>query len=98
MSTAKPSAFKVGLIQMRSGVDPQANLTAAARMIGEAQRAGAEYVLTPEMTNIMEVKRERLFATLVEEEHDASLAAFRELARKLVDLPPCRLARHQGIA
>ena len=83
MSTAKPSAFKVGLIQMRSGVDPQANLTAAARMIGEAQRAGAEYVLTPEMTNIMEVKRERLFATLVEEEHDASLAAFRELARKL---------------
>ena len=83
MSTAKPSTFKVGLIQMRSGVDPQANLTAAARMIGEAQRAGAEYVLTPEMTNIMEVKRERLFATLVEEEHDASLAAFRELARTL---------------
>jgi predicted amidohydrolase len=83
MSTAKPSAFKVGLIQMRSGVDPQANLTAAARMIGEAQRAGAEYVLTPEMTNIMEIKRERLFAMLVEEEHDASLAAFRELARKL---------------
>jgi predicted amidohydrolase len=82
MSTAKSPAFKVGLIQMRSGVDPQANLTTAARMIGEAQRAGAEYVLTPEMTNIMEVKRERLFATLVEEEHDASLAAFRELARK----------------
>jgi predicted amidohydrolase len=83
MSTAKPSTFKVGLIQMRSGVDPQANLTAAAQMIGEAQRAGAEYVLTPEMTNIMEVKRERLFATLVAEENDASLAAFQELARKL---------------
>jgi hypothetical protein len=83
MSTAKPSAFKVGLIQMRSGVDPQANLTVAARMIGEAQRAGAEYVLTPEMTNIMEVKRERLFATIMAEENDVSLAAFRELARKL---------------
>jgi hypothetical protein len=83
MSTAKPSAFKIGLIQMRSGVDPQVNLAAAAKMIDEAQRAGAEYVLTPEMTNIMEVKRERLFATIMAEENDVSLAAFRELARKL---------------
>jgi hypothetical protein len=83
MSTAKPSAFKIGLIQMRSGVDPQVNLAAAAKMIDEAQRAGAEYVLTPEMTNIMEVKRERLFATIMAEENDVNLAAFRELARKL---------------
>jgi predicted amidohydrolase len=35
------------------------------------------------MTNILEVKRERLFAALASEESDASLAAFRELARKL---------------
>jgi len=52
-------------------------------MIGEAKSAGADYVLTPEMTNIMEVKRERLFGTIVEEEADASLATFRELAREL---------------
>ncbi len=52
-------------------------------LIGEAKSAGAEYVLTPEMTNIMEVKRERLFATIVEEDADTSLATFRELARKL---------------
>jgi predicted amidohydrolase len=35
------------------------------------------------MTNILETRRERLFATIVAEEKDASLAAFRELARKL---------------
>src|SRR5665213_2979320 len=35
------------------------------------------------MTNIMEVKRDRLFATIVDEEADTSLAALRELARKL---------------
>jgi predicted amidohydrolase len=35
------------------------------------------------MTNIMEVKRERLFASIAEEEADASLATFRELARRL---------------
>jgi predicted amidohydrolase len=52
-------------------------------MIGEAKSAGADYVLTPEMTNIMEIKRERLFATIVEEDADASLATFREIARKL---------------
>jgi predicted amidohydrolase len=35
------------------------------------------------MTNIMEVKRDRLFATIVDEDTDASLAEFRSLARKL---------------
>ena len=35
------------------------------------------------MTNILEVKREQLFAAIVPEESDPSLAAFRELARKL---------------
>jgi predicted amidohydrolase len=71
------------MIQMRSGLMPAANIETAARLIGEAKSAGAEYVLTPEMTNIMEVKRERLFATIVDEEADTSLATFRELARQL---------------
>ena len=77
------ATFKAAMIQMRSGLAPAANLDAAVAMIGEAKSAGADYVLTPEMTNIMEVKRERLFATIVDEEADASLATFRELARKL---------------
>jgi deaminated glutathione amidase len=81
MSTA--AAFTVGLIQMRSGVSPPANLDAAARLIEEARDAGADYVQTPEMSNILEVKRERLFAALAPEQSDASLAAFRELARRL---------------
>ena len=63
MSAANPSTFKVGLIQMRSGLDPQANLAAALALIDEAKRAGADYVLTPEMTNILALKREQLFAT-----------------------------------
>jgi predicted amidohydrolase len=75
--------FKAAMIQMRSGLSPAANLDAAARMIGEAQSAGADYVLTPEMTNILENKRERLLTTIVDEGADTSLATFRELARKL---------------
>jgi deaminated glutathione amidase len=77
------SVFKAAMIQMRAGLAPAANLEAAVRMIGEAKAAGAEYVLTPEMTNIMEVKRERLFSNIVTEEADTSLATLRELARKL---------------
>jgi predicted amidohydrolase len=75
--------FKAAMIQMRSGLAPAANLAAAFRMIGEAKSAGADYVLTPEMTNIMEIKRERLFANIVEEEADTSLVTFCELARNL---------------
>jgi deaminated glutathione amidase len=84
MSTAAgaPPTFTVGLVQMRSGLDPAVNLDAAATLIAEAKAAGADYVLTPEMTNVMEIRRERLFAAIVAEDADPSLAAFRELARK----------------
>ena len=75
--------FKAAMIQMRSGLKPGTNIDDAVRMIGEAKSAGAEYVLTPEMTNILVAKREQLFAAVVEEEADASLATLRELARKL---------------
>ena len=75
--------FKAAMIQMRSGLKPAANIDDAVRLIGEAKSAGADYVLTPEMTNILAVKREQLFAAVVEEEMDASLATLRELARKL---------------
>ena len=83
MSAATPAAFKVGLVQMRSGVDPHANLAAALAAIEEAKRAGADYVLTPEVTNIMESNRERLFAAIADEEHDPVLAALRDAARWL---------------
>ena len=82
-AAAGQASFRVGLIQMRSGRAPAANLDAAAKLIREAKQAGADYVLTPEMTNIMELSRERLFAAIAPEEDDPSLAAFRELARDL---------------
>src|SRR3954449_8579833 len=82
-ATDKSASFRAGLIQMRSGRTPAANLDDAAALIKEAKAAGADYVLTPEMTNIMEVKREALFQAIVPEEQDISLANFRELARAL---------------
>ena len=82
-TTGKSSTFRIALIAMRSGRRPTDNLDAATRLIEQARKSGADYVLTPEMTNIMEIDRERLFAGIVPEERDATLAAFRELARAL---------------
>jgi predicted amidohydrolase len=67
---------------MRSGLDPAANLDAAARMIAQAKNAGADYVQTPEMTNLLAANREQLFAAICPEDNDPTLAGFRELARK----------------
>jgi predicted amidohydrolase len=83
VASGHTSTFTAGLVQMRSGLSPAGNLDVATRLIAQAKQSGADYVLTPEMTNIMEIQRERLFATIVEEERDASLAAFREQARTL---------------
>ena len=79
----EPATFTVGLVQMRSGLSPAANLDTALSLIGEAKQNGADYVQTPEMTNIMDIKRERMFAAMVPEDEDVSLARLRELARRL---------------
>ncbi len=83
MSAAERVSFNAAMIQMRSGLDPAANLAAALDLIHKAKAAGADYVLTPEMTNILAAKREQLFGKIVAEEQDATLASLRELARKL---------------
>ena len=83
MSAAERLGFNAAMIQMRSGLDPAANLAAALKLIDEAKAAGADYVLTPEMTNILAAKREQLFAKAVAEEQDTTLTTLRDVARKL---------------
>ena len=80
MAAAK---FKAAMIQLRSGLTPAANVDAAAKLIGEAKANGADYVQTPEMTNILAANAQQLFAATKDENSDPSLAAFRDLAKKL---------------
>jgi predicted amidohydrolase len=80
--TASPK-FHAALLQMRSGRSIDANIEAVRKLAREAKAGGADYVQTPEMTNVMEANRKALLPSLVEEERDSSLAAFRELAREL---------------
>jgi predicted amidohydrolase len=79
--SARP--FIAAGVQMRSGRDPASNVDQAAALIREAAAAGASFVQTPEMTNILDRDRERLFRVIAPEQRDPSLASFRELAREL---------------
>ncbi len=76
-------SFRVGLVQMCSGRDVARNLRDATALIREAANGGASYIQTPEVTNLMELERERLFALAEPEAGNAALAGFAELAKEL---------------
>ena len=75
--------FRAAAIQMRSGLDVAANVAAAEGLVHEAAAAGAQYVLTPEMTTILDRDRKRLLAAISPEAGDPSLKRFQELAAEL---------------
>jgi predicted amidohydrolase len=77
------TAFRAAAVQMRTGVEVAANVADAERLIREAAADGARYVLTPEMTNILDRDRARLLAAVDREEFDRSLVRFRQLAMEL---------------
>jgi deaminated glutathione amidase len=81
--TGTQTKFKAAMVQMRTTLSVEKNIADASKLIREAKDMGAEYIQTPEMTNIMEQGRDGLFAQLKEEERDDALAAFRQLARDL---------------
>jgi len=75
--------FKAAAVQMRSGTSVEANVRDAERLIREAAAAGATYVLTPEMTNILCKDRALLLAGTHGEEGNPTRVRFAELAREL---------------
>lgn len=75
--------FTAACVQLRSNRDVAANSAAAEALIREAAATGADYVQTPEMTNLLERSREDLMAKIRVEGEDPSLARFRELAAEL---------------
>ncbi len=74
--------MKAGLLQLRASDDPEANLPGTLALVAEAAGAGAEIVLTPEVTNCVSASRTRQQAVLRREEEDATLAALRDAARR----------------
>ena len=75
--------FKTACVQLCTGRSIDDNIETACGFIDEAARAGAELIITPEMTALMELGAKRLFANIVPQEEDRALAAFRNQARDL---------------
>lgn len=71
--------MRVAVVQMRSGISRLANLEVVTSSIEAAAAQGASLVLTPEMTTLLDRRRERMLASLAEpepdeEEHFAALS------------------------
>lgn len=75
--------MRAGLIQMTAGDDPAANLRQTQDQIASAARQGAEFVLTPEVTNCISQSKAHQQAVLQTEDEDQTLAALRCLAETL---------------
>lgn len=71
---------RVALIQLTSGDDPAANLGETEAFVREAAASGAEFILTPEVTNIVSMSRKRQKAVLRREDDDETLARLRVVA------------------
>lgn len=75
--------MKTALVQLCSGDDPDANLPKIQWAIAEAAAEGAEFVLTPEVTNCLSSSRTHQNAVLRHEDQDPTLAALRQQAEEL---------------
>lgn len=75
--------LRAGLIQLCASDDPKANLPITLGFIRQAARAGAQLVLTPEVTNCVSQNRKRQLAVLNHEHKDKSLTAMQAEAAEL---------------
>ncbi|WP_054006788.1 carbon-nitrogen hydrolase family protein [Cypionkella psychrotolerans] len=74
--------MRAGLVQLTVGDDPIANLAVTQAHIAAAGDGGAEFVLTPECTNLLSSSRTHQRAVMRHEDQDETLAALRDQAAK----------------
>jgi len=75
--------MKIAAIQMRSGLDPEANLAALEPLLTEAAAQGVDYALTPEVTMIFPENRDQLREVAAPFDGHPQLAKVAGLARRL---------------
>ena len=68
---------------MTSGPEPADNIAAAGALIRAAKAQGAEFIMTPETTNMIAPGRRHMMERARPEADDSAVAAFRELAAEL---------------
>ncbi|GMN01413.1 carbon-nitrogen hydrolase family protein [Erythrobacter sp. MTPC3] len=73
---------KIALLQMTSGVDPQANFDVIADAMEQAQAGGAEVLFTPEMSLLLDRNRTRAAETLQSSDYSGFLPRLAKLATR----------------
>ncbi|MBM3596372.1 MAG: carbon-nitrogen hydrolase family protein, partial [Alphaproteobacteria bacterium] len=92
-------ATRIAVLQMTSGIDPEANGNAIAAAIAKAGEGGAAMLFTPEMSGLLDRNRERAAGRIVNEAEDPVLARVREAAARsgiMVALGSLAVAREDG--
>jgi predicted amidohydrolase len=77
------AAFKVACLQLNAARDIAPNIAAASTLIREARAKGAQFILTPENTSMIEPKRPLLLEKAKPEAEHPGIAAFSSLAAEL---------------
>ncbi len=75
--------MKTALLQITSSDDPAANLEMVRALMTEAAERGAQFILTPEVTNCVSTSTTRQREVLQHEEEDLTLAGLRNHAKAL---------------
>ncbi len=75
--------FTAACVQMRAGLDREKNIHDAAAMIRSAAQNGAQFVATPEMTNIVDRNPSRFFQSLPKQGELEEINIFSALAQEL---------------
>ncbi len=75
--------MKTALLQVTSSDDPVENLNMVRVLMAEAAQQGAQFILTPEVTNCVSTSITRQREVLQHEEDDVTLAGLREQAASL---------------
>lgn len=73
--------MKTALLQLNASDDPSANLDKTLTYFNEAASKGAQFILTPEVTNCVSTSRRHQSDVLQHEESDLTLAALRGAAK-----------------
>ena len=77
------TTFTAACVQLRSGKTVSDNVSAAEDLIRAAARDGAQFIQTPEMSNVLVRSREDLLERICEPEADPFLQRMQELAVEL---------------
>lgn len=75
--------MRCAAIQMRSGIDVAANITAMDKLVRDAAADGAQYIQTPEMTGLLQKDRKALMAAIRPDQDDLVLGTAASLAKEL---------------